>query len=499
MIRDRDDHLDSLQLEAYLEDRLESPDEEVFVAHLDTCDTCRKSLETAAGSHGWWKEVETLDERQLGTKLGDLEDSESQSLRDHRLRRQLSHIMAPTDDPRMLGRIGKYEAIGVIGRGGTGIVLKAFDPSLGRFVALKVLAPELSITGAARERFAREARAAAAVTHENVIPIHAVSDFMGHGYIVMQYVPGNSLEHRLRQRGPLQIAEILRLSMQIASALDAAHQQGLVHRDIKPANILLEEGIDRPLVTDFGLARVANDASLTNSGVIAGTPNYMSPEQASGNEIDARSDLFSLGSVMYAMCVGCPPFRSESIVAVLRRVSEADPSSIRNQNSSVPVWLEAFIFKLLAKQPDHRFESAGRVAVYLSQELAHLQNPMTHAEPMRRWWTDSEQRNARWWMLLLVVLVLGAISLGWAGYQQIGKIDNQTNTETVGAPTTQSPTPQTMSPEAWNAEFSQVLELIMQLELLSQPPRFEPDNDPWADDASKLRQMVQQLEVAPSE
>src|SRR5262249_29409220 len=152
------------------------------------------------------------------------------------------------------------------------------------------------------QRFTREAQAAAAVSHDHIVTIHAVEEASGLPYLVMQLVAGMSLQERLDREGPMELPEILRIGLQTASGLAAAHAQGLVHRDIKPANILLENGVERVKITDFGLARAAADASLTQEGVVAGTPHYMSPEQARGEAIDQRSDLFSLGSVLYAMC-----------------------------------------------------------------------------------------------------------------------------------------------------------------------------------------------------
>jgi serine/threonine-protein kinase len=152
-----------------------------------------------------------------------------------------------------------------------------------------------------------------------------------------------SLQERLDKSGPLQLHEILRIGMQTASGLAAAHAQGLVHRDIKPANILLENGIERVKITDFGLARAATEASLTQSGVVAGTPQFMSPEQAEGSAIDQRTDLFSLGSVLYAMCTGRAPFRASGTMAVLKRVCEETPTPIRKTNPDIPDWLEPVI------------------------------------------------------------------------------------------------------------------------------------------------------------
>ncbi|MEZ6113066.1 MAG: serine/threonine-protein kinase [Pirellulaceae bacterium] len=171
--------------------------------------------------------------------------------------------------------------------------------------------------------FSREAQAAAAVVHPHVVAIHAVSAEARPPFLVMPYLRGMSLQRRIDEHGPLSVAEVLRIGAQTASGLAAAHAQGLVHRDIKPANILLEEGVERVAITDFGLARAIDDATTTRSGVIAGTPQYMSPEQARGEAIDHRSDLFSLGSVMYAMCTGRSPFRAETTFGILRRITDA--------------------------------------------------------------------------------------------------------------------------------------------------------------------------------
>jgi hypothetical protein len=284
-------------------------------------------------------------------------------------------FLEPCDDPTRLGRLGPYEVTDVIGRGGFGVVFKAFDPSLGRFVAIKVLAPYLASNVAARQRFAREGRAAAAVSHQHVVAIHSVNECNGLPYLVMEYVAGISLQERLDKSGPLDLKEILRIGMQTAAGLAAAHAQGLVHRDIKPANILLEHGVERVKITDFGLARAADDASLTQSGVLAGTPQYMAPEQAMGKALDHRADLFSLGSVLHAMCTGRPPFRAATPLAVLRRICEEEPHPVRDINPEVSTLLEEMIQVLHAKDPRDRLQSGIEVSELLGQHLAHLQHP----------------------------------------------------------------------------------------------------------------------------
>src|SRR5262245_42119834 len=210
----------------------------------------------------------------------------------------------------------------------------------------------------------------------------------------MPYVMGRSLQDRLDAAGPLETIETVRIALQTAQGLAAAHAQGLVHRDIKPANILLENGVQRVRITDFGLARASDDASQTQSGFIAGTPQYMSPEQARGEAIDARADLFSLGSVMYAMCAGHPPFRAETSFAVLRRVCEDTPRDVREINAETPAWLARIVEKLLAKSPDERFQSASNLADLLERWLAHLQQPSVIPPPESHFALDEK---TRWW------------------------------------------------------------------------------------------------------
>jgi hypothetical protein len=271
--------------------------------------------------------------------------------------------------------------IEVVGHGAMGIVLRAFDRNLQRVVAVKVMSPQFAANATARLRFAREARAAAAVCHEHVVTIHGVEEKGVLPYFVMQFVSGRSLQERIDQTGPLQVNEILRIGMQAAHGLEAAHKQGLVHRDIKPANILLENGVERVKITDFGLARAVDDASLTQSGVIAGTPQYMAPEQARGEPIDHRADLFSLGCVIYTMCTGRAPFRGSTMMAVMKRVCDDVARPVRETNPEIPVWLEGIVNRLMAKDPAQRFQSAGEVAELLERCLAHRQHPQSVSLP----------------------------------------------------------------------------------------------------------------------
>jgi serine/threonine-protein kinase len=372
-------HPDALR--SLLNDRLSPARVAELEAHLDGCPACRQSLDQLAGGSRWSSAVRVY--------LGGVTDPKSGP----ELAEDPLDFLAPSEDPGSIGRVGPYEVKGLLGRGGNGVVLKAFDAGLNRFVAVKVIASVLAGSGAARKRFAREAQAAAAVVHEHVVAVHAVHEEAGLPYLVMEYICGRSLQDRIDHDGPLELREILRIGMQTAAGLAAAHAQGLVHRDIKPANILLENGVERVKITDFGLARAVADATLTQSGVITGTPHYMAPEQARGDAIDHRADLFSLGSTLYAMCTGHPPFRADTPLAVLRRVTDDTPRPARETNPDLPEWLEAILGKLLAKDPAARFQTAAEVADLLEKCLAHIQQPMSVpmpavpgvVTPRRRW------------------------------------------------------------------------------------------------------------------
>jgi eukaryotic-like serine/threonine-protein kinase len=247
------------------------------------------------------------------------------------------------------------------------------------------------------------------VRHEHVIDVHAVEESNGVPYLVMEYISGVSLQDRLDQSGPLELAKILRIGMQTAAGLAAAHAQGLVHRDIKPANILLENGVERVKITDFGLARAGDEAGLTQSGVVAGTPRYMAPEQARGEAVDQRADLFSLGSVLYAMCTGRAPFHGTGALATLKRVCDEEPSAIHDTNPEIPAWLVAIIARLQAKKPCERFAGAAEVADLLGRYLAHVQQPTQIALPTAPGAPGAPvaaPRRYRWRLALAVFVVL---------------------------------------------------------------------------------------------
>ncbi len=282
--------------------------------------------------------------------------------------------LEPATRPGWLGRLAHYEIEQIQGRGAFGIVAKAFDEKLQRVVAIKLMSPELASTSPPRKRFLREARTAAAVTHENIVAIHAVEE-EPIPYLVMEYISGETLQHRMDGHGPLEVSVVLRIGRQMAAALAAAHAAHLIHRDIKPSNILLSDGFhERAKITDFGLARAVDDASMTKSGMIAGTPMYMAPEQARGETLDHRADLFSLGSVLYQMAGGRPPFRAANTVAVLKRVCEDTPRPLGDVLSDTPDWLDAIIFKLLEKDRDDRYQTAQEVVDLLARCQSELEH-----------------------------------------------------------------------------------------------------------------------------
>jgi serine/threonine protein kinase len=333
----------------------------------------RAGLAAIVGDALWLQEAESS----LRSTCLELDDEAIQQDAD----RELWRLLGPTDDPHMLGRIGNYEVIGLIGRGGMGIVFRAFDSSLHRIVAIEMMLPHLAASGSARKRFARETQAAAAVVDEHVMAIHCVDEWQGVPYLVMNYSRGTSLQRRINESGPLHVRECLRIALQVAKGLSAAHAQGIIHRDVKPANILLDQNVERAQLMDFGLARAFDDASLTRTGLIAGTPRYMSPEQVHGVRVDFRSDLFSLGATMYAMYTGHSPFRAESAYGAMHRVVHGVPRPIQQVNPDIPEWLCAVISQLIDTNPSQRFATAGDVVALLGKCLAHVQQPAVVALP----------------------------------------------------------------------------------------------------------------------
>lgn len=378
--------------------------------------------------------------------------------------------LQPATRTGWLGRLGHYEIEAILGRGAFGIVAKAFDEKLLRVVAVKMMSPELALTSPPRKRFLREARTAAAVSHENIVAIYAV-DEEPIPYLVMEYIPGPTLQQRMDEHGPLEVSEILRIGQQVAAGLAAAHAANLIHRDIKPSNILLTGGPhERAKISDFGLARAVDDATLTSSGLIAGTPMYMAPEQARGETLDHRADLFSLGSVLYQLASGRPPFRAANTVAVLKRVCEDTPRSLDDVIPGIPGWLETIIFRLLEKDRDNRYQRAQEVAELLALCQSELQHqgqvtcvkgsPLaveTQDFPLARSTDRGAKRKLIGWLMGGVLAV--ATVMGFALMNGGKKTPNPDTTSPSSATTSPSPTkattvkpPETIGWHGWPAD-----------------------------------------------
>jgi hypothetical protein len=440
---------DPVRWHELLDSRLAEPEATDLSVHLESCADCQSKLDRlTAGEVNWTDAPRTLEQRVRPALRRAMEQlkAQGQAALDTAGPTTIPNapvpFLRPSVNPEHLGCLGSYEVLGVIGRGGMGVVLKAFDPALQRLTAIKVLAPQWASHMEARQRFEREARAAAQVRHENVVAIHAVEEVDDLPYLVMEYVPGMSLQQRLDRDGPLDLEEILRIGAQAAAGLAAAHQQSLIHRDIKPANILLDSAGNVRL-TDFGLARAVDDTSLTQTGVIAGTPQYMAPEQARGTALDHRADLFSLGSVLYALCTGEAPFRAPTTVAVLKRVCEETPRDVCDLNPDIPDWLAEIIDKLHEKRPRDRFQNADDVACLLNQHLGHLRSPDTVDKPpgLERARTGLSRY---WWAAALGIAATASLPMiVWATVLVIRSLDTERQKQAQGqAPLVRPEVPQ---------------------------------------------------------
>jgi serine/threonine protein kinase/tetratricopeptide (TPR) repeat protein len=338
--------------------------------------------------------------------------------------------------------ISHYRIIEKLGGGGMGVVYKAEDTELGRFVALKFLPEDLAEDRQALERFRREARAASALNHANICTIHEIGKHDGQSFIVMEFLDGMTLKHRINSR-PLEIASVLDLSIQITDALEAAHTAGIIHRDIKPANIFVTER-GRAKLLDFGIAKIApsfsltldaenlpvqtiniREGSLTQPGAIVGTLGYMSPEQVCARSVDARTDLFSFGVVLYEMATGTIPFRGETEVAILQAILNQTPDPATRLNPNVPVELEQIINKALEKDPSLRYQHATEIG-------ADLQRLKRGAESARVQTASVEapRRLGRLWKAIIPV-ALTAVVLAVGGYLYAHRPPKLTEKDTI--------------------------------------------------------------------
>jgi serine/threonine-protein kinase len=277
--------------------------------------------------------------------------------------------------PRIGDEYAGYRLVSLIGHGGMSIVYKAEHIKLERTVALKLLSPQLSEDEDFRERFQRESKVAAALEHPNIIPIYEAGDENGVFYIAMRYVDGADLKTRLKQDGPLDAAQVASLVSQVAAALEAAHEKGLIHRDVKPANILIAvgagvEGSDHAYLSDFGVAKNTAAAGFTKTGLFVGTADYASPEQIEGRELDGRADVYSLGCVTYEALTATPTYEKDSEVAMMYAHLLEPPPKLTEKRPDLSPEVDEVIAKAVAKSKEDRYARPTDFAVALKQAVA---------------------------------------------------------------------------------------------------------------------------------
>jgi hypothetical protein len=408
---DRDNCSVSKLLE-FLEGTLPEADQYTLEFHLNGCKICQEAIQRLAADKEFWC-----------TATLALEDSTYDSDADAQLRGWLD----PTETPNALGHIGHYLVHRVVGRGGMGVVLSATDQELGRSVAIKTLANPINTVADEKRRLLREARASANVRHAHVVPIHSVETWRDVPFIVMPLIEDGTLEayaadHRFS------LDEVLGIASQMASALVALHQANIVHRDIKPSNILLSHGIKHCLLSDFGLARQHGDVNVTQSDVLLGTPHFMSPEQALGKKVDFRSDLFSLGSVLYWLGTGRRPFLGASNYEILHSLVHHSPDYRLLEQRGYPKYFIALLEKLLAKEPDKRWASAEQFLA-MAQSAIHHRHSSASTNLPKELETHRRRTDRLRGIALVVMVAIPFLLAAWViffGSRPIGDPDTKT-------------------------------------------------------------------------
>ena len=388
-------------------DSLPSEQETLIIAHLDTCEKCCDRIDEIGGSRllgthkalaqsvdfadepsanllGVMSQLKALSKSHTGTKFDDL-----------------SSWIEPSESG--LGRVAHYQLTDFIGRGGMGIVFKARDTKLDRDVAVKFMTPSLLVDDLATERFFREARSAAKINHPNVVTVHAVERAKNLPYLVMEFVQGETLDEALGQNGQLTMERVIEIASQLTAGLSAAHGEGIIHRDVKPANILIMDQSGQVKLADFGLAHRFGASSLTQSGMMVGTPEFTSPEQCEPdlNQVDHRADLFSLGSVLYYLCCGRVPFVGKSVLAKIESVCRSTPVPLESLNPETPAWLVDLINRLHQKNPSERLQSASETL----QMIRQRRSPDSRASNLGK----RSRRIPSIWLIAAIVLVVGSV------------------------------------------------------------------------------------------
>ncbi len=271
-------------------------------------------------------------------------------------------------------QVGRYQILERIGRGAMATVYKAYDPEINRTLALKFLQPDLCVDEEHRSRFVREAKAAGGLSHPNIVTVFDVGEIQGRPYIAMELLDGTPLSEIMRPGAGMPIRDVVEIGIQLARALDYAHSKGIFHRDIKPSNIMRLKDGNTIKVTDFGIARIdgGEDTQHTRVGTVLGTPQYMSPEQAMGEKVDGRSDLFSVGVVLYQLLAGQAPFEATSIVTLAHRIAKVEPTPIEKQRRDTPPALRRVVERCLRKQPDKRFQNGRELATALAKFIREI-------------------------------------------------------------------------------------------------------------------------------
>jgi serine/threonine-protein kinase len=326
-------------------------------------------------------------------------------------------------DGETLQQVGRYRIHERLGRGGMATVFKAHDPSIGRDVAIKFLHASLCEEPEYRARFLSEARAAGGLSHPNIVTVHDVGEIDGRPYMAMELLDGQTLSEVIAGGPPQPIRDVVVMGVQLARALDYAHSRGIVHRDIKPGNIMQVRGTKTVKVTDFGIAHIesAGSEQRTRAGDILGTPQYMSPEQAKGERLDGRSDLFSTGIVLYQMLTGQRPFKGDSLVSLAMQITNADPKPIEQLRPEVPAAVRRIVARCLAKLPDRRYRSGKELAEALTKVLAEidaaeLEKSRQRIVPLRVKWAAT---------MALIVAVVMALTATVINQRQYAAMINQ--------------------------------------------------------------------------